>query len=155
MTAMTEASTSINKTKTAKHTTSLFGMPDYGIPNFKMPKFDLPKMEMPEAFREMAEKGVAQAKENYEMIQAAAEEATDLLKSAYTTAANGTTDYNRKVIEIARTNAHAAFEYAYELLGVKSPSEFIELSTAHARKQFEAMTAQTKELTELAQNPHH
>jgi hypothetical protein len=27
---------------------------------------------------------------------------------------------------------------------VKSPSEFIELSTAHARKQFEAMTAQTK-----------
>ena len=80
-----------------------------------------------------------------------AEEATDLLKSAYTTAANGTADYNRKVIEIARTNAHAAFDYAYELLGVKSPSEFIELSTAHARKQFEAMTAQTKELTELAQ----
>ena len=34
---------------------------------------------------------------------------------------------------------------------MKSPSEFIELSTAHARKQFEAMTAQTKELTELAQ----
>jgi hypothetical protein len=34
---------------------------------------------------------------------------------------------------------------------MKSPSEFVELSTAHARKQFEAMTAQTKELTELAQ----
>ena len=34
---------------------------------------------------------------------------------------------------------------------MKSPSEFIEPSTAHARKQFEAMTAQTKELTELAQ----
>jgi len=99
----------------------------------------------------MAEKGVAQAKDSYEKIQAAAEEATDLLKSAYTPAANGTADYNRKVIEIARTNAHAAFDYAYELLGVKSPSEFIELSTAHARKQFEAMTAQTKELTELAQ----
>jgi hypothetical protein len=42
---------------------------------------------------------------------AAAEEATDLLKSAYTTATNGTEDYNRKVIEIARTNAHAAFDY--------------------------------------------
>jgi hypothetical protein len=33
-------------------------------------------------------------------------------------------------------------------LAVKSPSEFIELSTAHAPKQFEAMTAQTKELTD-------
>jgi phasin len=143
---MTEHTTGANNAKTAKHTTSPFG-----VLNYEIPKFDLPKMEMPEAFREMAEKGVAQAKENYEMIQAAAEEATDLLKSAYTTAANGTTDYNRKVIEIARTNAHAAFEYAYELLGMKSPSEFIELSTAHARRQFEAMTAQTKELTELAQ----
>src|SRR3984893_2317999 len=99
----------------------------------------------------MAEKGVAQAKDNYEKIQAATDEATDLLKSAYATAAKGTTDYNRKVIEIARINAHAAFDYAYELLGGKSPSEFSELSTAHARKQFEAMTAQTKELTELAQ----
>ena len=121
------------------------------MPNYEMLKFDLPKIEMPEAFREMAEKGVVQAKDNYEKIQAAAEEATDLLKSTYATAAKGTADYNRKVIEIAGTNAHAALDYAYELLGVKSPSEFIELSTAHARKQFEAMTAQTKELTELAQ----
>ena len=106
---MTDATTGANKT--AKHSASPVGMPNYE-------KFDLPKMEMPEAFREMAEKGVAQAKDSYEKIQAAAEEATDLLKSAYTTAANGTADYNRKVIEIARTNAHAAFDYAYELLGV-------------------------------------
>ena len=79
---MTEATIGANKAKTAKHTTSPFGMPSY-----EMPKFDLSKMEMPEAFREMAEKGVAQAKDSYEKIQAAAEEATDLLKSAYTTAA--------------------------------------------------------------------
>jgi phasin len=145
MSVMTEATVAY-KAKTAKHTSSPFD-----VPNYQMSKFDLSKIEMPEAFREMAEKGVAQAKDSYEKIQAAAEEATDLLKSAYTTAAEGTTDYNRKIIEIAGTNAHAAFDYAYELLGVKSQSDFIELSTAHARKQFEAMTAQTKELTELAQ----
>ena len=63
----------------------------------------------------------------------------------------GAADYNLKVIEIARTNANATFGYADDLLGVKSLSEFIELSTAHARRQFEAMTAQTKELTELVQ----
>ena len=148
---MTEATTNTNKAKTAKPTASPFGMADYGMPKLGMPKFDLPSMEMPEAFRGMAEKGVAQAKDNYQKIQAAAEEATDILKSAYAMAAKGTTDYNRKVIEIAGTNAHAALDYAYELLGVKSPSEFIELSTTQARKQFEAMAAQTKELTELAQ----
>ena len=52
----------------------------FGVHNYEMPKFDLPKMEMPDAFREMAEKGVAQAKDNYEKIQAATVEATELLK---------------------------------------------------------------------------
>jgi phasin len=108
-------------------------------------------MEMPEAFREMTEKGVAQAKDTYEKTKAAAEQATDLLKNTYTIAAKGSTDYNLKVLEIARTNTSSAFDYARELLAVKSPAEFVELSTAHARKQCEAMTAQTKELAALAQ----
>jgi phasin len=123
----------------------------FGLPNSEIPKFDLSKMEMPAAFREFAEKGVAQAKSTYENAKAATEEATDLLKGTYKTAAKGATDYNLKVIEIARTNTNSAFEYAYKLMGVKSPSEFVELSTAHAHKQFEAITAQTRELTELAQ----
>ena len=72
---MTEATTGANRPKTAKQTASSFG-----VHNYDMPKFDLPKMEMPDAFREMAEKGVAQAKDNYEKIQAATVEATELLK---------------------------------------------------------------------------
>jgi phasin len=99
----------------------------------------------------MTEKGVAQAKDTYEKAKAAAEQATDLLKNTYTIAAKGSTDYNLKVLEIARTNTSSAFDYARELLAVKSPAEFVELSTAHARKQCEAMTAQTKELAALAQ----
>ena len=62
-----------------------------------------------------------------------------------------TTDYNLKLIEIVRTNTRAAFDYVHELLGVKSPSEFIELSTAHMRKQFDIVSAQNKELYALAQ----
>lgn len=143
---MTIATTATTKAKTEKHTGS-----SLGLPHSEIPKFDLPKMEVPAAFREFADKGVAQARNTYENAKAATEEATDLLKDTYKTAAKGATHYNLKVIEIARTNANSAFDYAYELMGVKSPSEFVELSTAHARKQFEAMTAQTKELTELAQ----
>jgi phasin len=139
---MTEVTAGATTAKTAKHTASL--------PKDRIPKSDLPNMEMPEAFREFAEKGVAQVKDTYEKAKAATEEATDLLKNAYTTAAKGATDYNLKVLEIARTNTNTAFDYAHELLGVKSLSEFVERSTAHASKQFEAMTAQTKELTELA-----
>jgi len=61
------------------------------------------------------------------------------------------TDHNLKAFENAGTNTNAAFDYGRELLGVKSLSEFIQLSSARARKQFETMTAQIKELTTLAQ----
>ena len=143
---MTQVTSGANKAKTAKAAAFPFGLPGQEIP-----KFDLPNMEMPEAFREMTEKGVAQAKDTYEKTKAAAEQATDLLKNTYTIAAKGSTDYNLKVLEIARTNISSAFDYARELLGVKSPAEFVDLSTAHARKQCEEMTAQTKELAALAQ----
>jgi phasin len=143
---MTQVTAGATTAKTAKHTGSPVGLPKYAIP-----KSGLPNMEMPEAFREVAEKGVAHAKDTYEKAKAAAEEATDLLKDTYAIAAKGATDYNLKVIEVARTNINTAFDYAHELLGVKSLSEFVELSTAHARKQCEAMTAQTKELAALAQ----
>jgi phasin len=143
---MTIATTATTEAKTEKLSGSSFG-----LPNSEIPKIDPPKMEVPAALRELADKGIAQARVTYENAKAATEEATDLLKDTYKTAAEGTTDYNLKVIEIARANTNAAFEYAHGLMGVKSLSELVELSTAHARKQFEAMSAQTKELTDLAQ----
>ena len=143
---MTLATTVTNQAKTVKNSGSSFGPP-----NYEMPKLDMSKMEVPPVFRELADKGVAQARDTYEKAKAAAEQATNQLKDAYTTAAKGATDYNIKVIEIARANTNTAVDNAFELLGVKSLTEFVELSTKHARKQFEAMTAQTRELAELAQ----
>jgi phasin len=146
---MTETATAPAKTKT-KHAPS-FGMPDYGIPKFEMPKFDLPNTEMPEAFREITEKGVAHARDTYAKAKVASEEAADLFQNTYATITKGVTDYNLKLFEIARTSSRAAFDYALELLGAKSPSEFIELSTAQMRKQFDIVAAQNKELCALAQ----
>jgi phasin len=111
----------------------------------------MPKMEVPAEFLEMTDKGIAHARDTYAKAKVASEEAADLLKNTYATVAKGATDYNLKLIEIARTNTRAAFDYAHELLGVKSPSEFIELSTAHMRKQFDIASAQNKELCALVQ----
>jgi phasin len=146
---MAEASTTV-KMKT-KPTTSGFEMPKFEMPKFEIPNFEMPKMEVPAAFREFAEKGVSQAKEGYEKIKAASEEATDLLEETYSTASKGSSDYGLKLIEVTRANTNAYFDFASQLFGVKSVSEMVELSTAHARKQFETMTAQSKELTALAQ----
>jgi phasin len=123
----------------------------FELPKFDMPNFEMPKMEVPAAFREIAEKSVSQAKETYEKMKSAAEEATDVLEDTYATASKGAADYGLKLIETARLNTTAAFDFYTELFSTKSLSEAIELSTAHARKQFETVTAQTKELTALAQ----
>ena len=108
------------------------------------------KSKTADGFQEIAEKGFAQAKANVDKAKAATEEVTDLLKNSYATAAKGATEYNLKVIDVARANTNTAFDYARQMLAVKSVPEFVELSTAHARKQFETMTAQSKELTALA-----
>jgi phasin len=118
---------------------------------FEMPKFEMPKMEVPAAFREIAEKGVSQAKESYEKMKAAAEEATDVMEETYSTATKGSSEYGQKLIDTARLNTNAAFDFFAQILAVKSLSEAVELSTAHARKQFEVVTEQTKDLTTMAQ----
>ena len=123
----------------------------FEMPKFEMPKFDIPNVEMPAAFREFAERGVAQAKDTYEKMKAAAEEATDVLETTYSTATKGASDYGLKMIEAARVNTNAAFDFAGELMAAKTLSEMVELSSTHARKQFEALTQQSKELSALAQ----
>ncbi len=120
-------------------------------PKFELPKFDLPKVEMPEAFRDMAEKGVQQAKDAYARIKTAAEEATDLAEDTYATASKGAAEYNLKALEALRVNMNAAFDYTREFLGAKTAAEAVELSASYTRKQFEALAAQTKDLSALAQ----
>jgi len=125
-------------------------MPKGAKTTFELPKFN-PNFEEPEVFRQIVEKNAAQTKEMYERIRLAAEEATGLLENAFKTAATGATEFNRKVIENARGNTNAALDHVIALLGTKSLNEAIEVSTAHARKQFELVADQMKELSAIAQ----
>ncbi len=110
-----------------------------------------PGVEAPAAFRDMAEKSLSHAKDSYERMKSAAEEATGVLESTYASASKGAADYGLKMIELARENTNSAFDFYAKLLGAKTLSEVVELSTAHARKQFETLTEQGRELTALAQ----
>lgn len=101
--------------------------------------------------REIAEKGVAQAKENYGRFKAAAEETTDALEDAYATFAQGYKEFGRKSVEATRANVNAHFDFLTALIGAKSVAQAIELQTSYARKQFETLGAQSKELSALAQ----
>jgi phasin len=128
-----------------------FDTPKFDIPKFEMPKFEMPKMEIPAAFREIAEKGVVQAKQNYEKMKSVAEDATEMLEETYTTATKGCSDYGLKLVETAKANSDAAFDLFGEMLTAKSYSEVVELYTAYVRAQFDTVSAQAKELADHAQ----
>lgn len=152
---MAETTTTATPPKAKKPVASaaapVFETPKFELPKFEIPKFEIPSMEMPAAFRELAEKGIAQAKENYEKVKSAAEQATDVLEDTYSTASKGCCGYGLKVIEAARANSNAAFDLMADLMTAKSYAEVVEKSTAYMRAQFETMTAQAKALGEEAQ----
>ena len=101
--------------------------------------------------REFAETSTARAKETYGKAQAAVKESTEVMEQTLSTASKGAADFNSHLLDVAQKNMNATFDLARQLTRVKSPAEYFELSTAHARKQFETFTEQTKQLTTLAQ----
>lgn len=60
-------------------------------------------------------------------------------------------DYRSRMFQFMKANLNTMLEYAERLATVKTPTEFIEVSTNHARKQFDTIASQTNELREIAQ----
>ena len=115
------------------------------------PKTMTAKPKIDQAFQATAQNVSSQAKEASETMSRAAAQSTDLMKDCYATGLKGALEYNAKVMEFAKSNSEAVFGFAKKLSDVKSPSDFLELTTNYTRQQFETLTEQTKDLTALAQ----
>ena len=61
-------------------------------------------------------------------------------------------DYQAKAFGLTEANMSAALEYAQQLVNLRSASDFIKLSSTHARIQIELMIKQSSELRSLAMN---
>ena len=68
-----------------------------------------------------------------------------------TTATRSAADFNFQLLEMARSNANSAFDFAHRLMGMQSPSKLLEVSFTEARRQFDSFNAQTRQLAALAQ----
>jgi len=110
-----------------------------------------PNFEVPVAFRDFAEKGVAQARDAYAKMRTAAEDTTEVVEDTFETARDGAFTFSVKAIDAVKANSDASFAFAKDLFGAKTFADVIELQTAFARHQFDTMTAQFKEFQELAQ----
>ena len=61
-------------------------------------------------------------------------------------------DYQAKAFGLTEANMSAALEYAQQLVNLGSASDFLKLSSTHARIQIELMIKQSSELRSLAMN---
>jgi phasin len=107
--------------------------------------------EVPEQVRAFAEKGVSQARESYTKFKDAAETHNSTIEAVFTTTTKGATDYSAKLLDFIKANTSATFDFAQELVAAKTPAQAMELWSTHTKKQVETLTAQAKELAELAQ----
>jgi phasin len=107
--------------------------------------------EVPEQMRAFAEKGVSQARDSYAKFKDVAESHNSTMEAVFSNASKGASEYSAKMMEIIKANTSSSLDFAQELVGVKTPSEALELWTNHAKKQFEAFSAYSKELAELSQ----
>ena len=107
-------------------------------------------LAVPNIFGGLTEQSMSRAKESIEKVKMASGAINDALLQAYSANTKGAADYAAKVIEFSGANTSSAFDFLTHLLGVKAPSEILQLSATHGRKNFEATTAQSRELWELA-----
>ncbi|ODT06534.1 MAG: phasin family protein [Kaistia sp. SCN 65-12] len=118
---------------------------------FEAFNINMPNVEVPAAFREIADKAVTNSKDAYAKLKTATEDATEAFEDSYETTRSGLVALTRTSLDNARSHTDAAFAFARDFMGVKSFAEAVELQAAFARKQFETLSEQTRELQTLAQ----
>ena len=109
------------------------------------------RAEIPSSFIDLFEKSLARTKDMHDKMTAVLEHSTEAFEEAFSCAHRGSTEYRVKLMEIARQNANTAFDLARGAFEAKSPSELLELTLSHQRKQFEVAATQLKELSALTQ----
>ena len=101
------------------------------------------KYEGPRQFagtRPVIERGVSVAKE-----------ATKVAEHSLSSSLASMRELNIKLIDMVHANADAVFDLAHEVASAQAPSDLAAIWSAHAKRQFEIMTKQARELTELGQ----
>jgi hypothetical protein len=85
----------------------------------------------------------------YAAASEAYESASDAFRASAETFASGVAQLNWKLLEIGRRNAETNLDYMRSVSGARSVRDLVDAQTAYMREQYEAMTAQLRELQSL------
>ncbi len=123
----------------------------FALPKIEGLNFDAASMEVPAAVRDIAQKGVEQAKLAYEKAKASTSEASAALEESIGTCTKGASELSGKVMANVQANASSVLDFAQAFFSAKTVAEAVELQTAFARKQFEVLSTQGKDLQAATQ----
>ncbi len=99
----------------------------------------------------IADKSAEIGNETLQNVKATAEQSARAAEQSYSATVEHMRDFSIKMIDLAQANTEAIFALSRELATAKSPSDLVQHWTSHARKQFEMLSQQTKELAALGQ----
>jgi phasin len=107
--------------------------------------------DLQEYVRKSAEESLEKTRAAYDRFRTSAEQATASLETSYAAASEGLNALQAKTLEAFRLNANAQFELVKALVSASSLTEAFQLHNEHARKQFETLSTQVKDISSLAQ----
>src|ERR1700690_2472915 len=99
----------------------------------------------------IANEAAGVARDTMKKGEAVTEQSLPAAQEGLATATESARDFNLKMIEIARENTEAFFDFAQKAATTREPSALVELFTTHTKKQMEMFSKQSQELTVLGQ----
>ena len=106
--------------------------------------------EVPEQVREMAEKGVDQARKAYEEFLVAAGEAASKAEGSAQNLRDGAEDLNKKAVSATQESMNASFDLATKLVKAKDLQEALDLQTKYVQSQMQRFGEVAREFGESA-----
>jgi hypothetical protein len=83
--------------------------------------------------------------------RAASEETVRGVQEGLASTLHSVRDLNVRLIDMARANTEAAFDFAGEIAAANAPSDLVQAWSAHANRQFDMLTKQAGELASLGE----
>jgi hypothetical protein len=101
--------------------------------------------------KRFADKSTKAGREFIESGVWGAEEATKAAKLGFSSSVATMRELSVKLIDMAHANADAVFDLARDVASAHAPTDLAAIWSAHARRQFEMITNQALDLSELGQ----
>jgi len=108
-----------------------------------------PLNEVQGNLRTVVEKGLVETRNAYAKAKSNADEAASAFETSYAAAKAGVVAINAKALDALRANVEANLDFVKSAIAARNVADYVTLQGEFARKQLEAMTDQTKALSEL------